>query len=474
MPYIDRTSPQPFYHQLYEQLASSIDNGVYAPGKRLPSIRQCARELDVSNTTVELAYQRLTEQGYIESRRGSGFFICESRDNKQGEPHLLSDTVSADLNRLLKLSKNKDADPVEFDFSYDSIDPTLFPTTIWARICREVFFTPGSEQACLYNNNQGLYELRQHIAQYMGSEHDMVVSPEQVIVMPTTRTLLRSIANAMDPHIRVGMEEPGYNEVARAFSHLTSDVIRIPTWHILPWEEIEARIDGCGVLFLTPSNQFPTNHVMNLDMRKKILAWARDNGAYIIDDEYGSEFQTGPSRLPSFGSLDTSGNVITMGTFSNSFTPAVCLSFAILPPKLMLRWLECEGSSHPQVPWQTQAAMASFIEHGHWRSHIRKVRTAMLKKRSLLLDALKSYFGDNLDIISESGSLYTLVQTHDGRGEDELIRAAARKGVRVYPTSMYWSGPVPEGWRYVLVGYSGIGSANIEPGISQLAEAWGF
>jgi GntR family transcriptional regulator/MocR family aminotransferase len=207
-------------------------------------------------------------------------------------------------------------------------------------------------------------------------------------------------------------------------------------------------------------------------MRKAFVNWASENDAYIIDDEYGWEFQSGIDRTPPLSTFDHTGHVITLSTFSHSFTPAVCLSFAVLPPQLMLKWREGKTGSHPKVPWQTQAAMATFMREEHWHVHIRKVRTSMAKKRAELLRAINKHFGNSIQMLEGVSSSFILAQTIDNRSEAELIELAKRAGVRVYPTRRYWNGSVPDDWHYVQIGFAGIALEHIESGIRALADAW--
>lgn len=476
MPSIDRNSPEPFYLQVYAQIAQGIENGLYHEGEKLPSIRECARELGVSNTTIELAYQKLTSEGYVQSRRGSGYTICKV-ERAHDNPHaLFSENYRQSLDELERNEKARASrNEPRYDFAYDAIDRSLFPLTHWARIAREVFFNKGAEQAFLYNDRQGLPELRAQISEYVNREYDVSCIPEQVLVMPTTRDLIGAIVSLFDPKdTRFAMADPGYNEVANKLSACGVDVVSITVMPYPQWDEVREVIKGVTFLFATTSSQFPTNRSMPLDMRRKLVEWAQTTGAYIIDDEYGWEFQSGVARMPALATLDHSGHTITLGTFSNSFSPSVSLSYAILPPQLMLKWQATERDSHPQVPWQTQAAMATFMADGHWRVHIRKTRTTMARKRALLLKAAKTHLGDEVEIVSGPTSLFVLMQTKDGRGEDELISLAETAGVRVYPTSCYWRNAQPDTWRYILVGFAGIAEDDIEPGIAALARAWGI
>ena len=474
MPSIDKNSSVPFYRQVYEQISRGIETGVYSPGKKLPSIRECARELGVSNTTIELAYQRLCEEGYVQARRGSGYTICALDEVPANGLERFTDSYRHDLQLLVQQSREREQDTAPaYDFAYDSVDSTLFPFAAWGRICREVFFTSESKEACLYNDRQGLKSLRDEMARYLNGEYGLNCIGEQVIVMPTTRDLVSEIAQLFDPATTVvAMGNPGYDEVGRRLRERGCQLKEIPTFPFPTWDVVEQSLEGVNLVFATPACQFPTNRPMPLEMRAQLVEWAAEHDAYLIDDEYSWEFQSGETRMPSLSALDSGGRVITLGTFSNSFTPAVCLSYAVLPPQLMMAWQSRRRGTPPQVPWQTQAAMTSFMRDDFWRTHIRKVRTAIIRKRRQLIASLKEHLGDNIHCIEGSCSLFVLVKTNDGRSEEELIRAAAQAGVRVYPTSQYWQGEPASDWRYVLVGYASLPIGRIDAGVQALARAW--
>ena len=476
MPSIDRSNSVPFYQQVYEQVARGIESGVYPAGKKLPSIRECARELGVSNTTVELAYQRLSEEGYVQARRGSGYTICEVGPTPEQRFDRFTEEYQRELEQLTRdgAEHAKVAKP-DYDFAYDSVDASTFPFTAWARICREVFFTHESQDACLYNDRQGLRSLREQIARYLNSEYGLSCVTDQILVMPTTRDLVTEITLLFDPATTcVAMGNPGYDEVGRRLVERGYELREISTFPYPNWKDVAAAIEGAHIVFATPACQFPTNITMPIEIRTALVEWAKNNNAYLIDDEYSWEFQSGVTRIPSLAALEGEGRTITIGTFSNSFTPAICLSYAVLPPKLMLKWQETRRNAHPQVPWQTQAAMTIFMRDNHWRTHIRKMRTTIIRKRQLISQAIEEHLGENVRVVKGSCSLFVLVETNDGRSERELIEAAECANVRVYPTSQYWRNDPPADWRYVLVGYACIPENDIEPGVKALAQAWGF
>ncbi len=471
MQLVDKCSTEPFYQQIYRKIASDIEGGALAEGTRLPSIRACAKDLDVSVTTIEIAYRELVAEGYVEARQGSGHVVCQVRNPASEKLHRDDDYLQA-LERL-HAHTHEPKRTWRFDFSYDAIDPSVFPLAAWARTSRDVFFRESADRSFFYNDSQGLRQLRTEIAAHVNEELGLDWNPDQVLVMPTTRDLLNEILLLFDAtNTVVGLENPGYDEAYAAFARMGFRTRAIPVYPTPTAQEYLQSVHGLDIVFATPSCQFPTNIVMPAEVRKALVAWANDAGAYIVADEYGWELSSGLWRDEPMAAMDAGGSVIMTGTFSNCFSPAVCLSYALLPPQLMLKWRGRSARLHPRVPWQTQAAMAAFMREGQWNSHVRKMRQAVLKKREILQESLHACMGDAVEVVV--GRQFALVRTKDARGEAELIEAAEREGVRVYPTSRYWVGYPNPAWDYVLVGYAGLSADEIAPGVEALARAWGF
>lgn len=468
---VDKSSTEPFYQQIYRNIASGIESGACVEGTRLPSIRACAKDLDVSVTTIEIAYRELVAEGYVEARQGSGHVVRKVRDAEGTKLKRSAEYLEA----LEQLHAHTHATrpSVEYDFAYDAIDPSIFPLAAWAKTSRDVFFGENADRSFFYDDPQGLRQLRTEIAAHVNEEMGLDWSPSQVLIMPTTRDLLNEILTLFDASsTTIGLENPGYDEAYAAIARLGFRTRPISVFPVPTKEEVLGMVNGLDILFCTPSCQFPTNASMSRELCESLMAWANETEAYIVADEYGWELASGVVRVPPMASYDTQGRVIMVGTFSNCFSPSVCLSYALLPPQLMLRWRGRSARMHPRVPWQTQAAMAAFMREGRWDSHVRKMRQSVLRKREMLVSALRAKMGDAIEIAV--GRQFVLVRTKDARGELELIEAAANEGVRIYSTSRYWMGYPHPNWDYVLVGYAGLQIDDIEPGVEVLARAWGF
>ncbi|MDO4533601.1 MAG: PLP-dependent aminotransferase family protein [Coriobacteriia bacterium] len=473
---IDRNDSTPFYRQIYNQVVESIETGAYRMDDRLPSIRKFALDLGVSRNTVEQAYTLLAQEGYAEARPGSGYFINPVDSLRQTTRDFSSEYL-ADLEKLLVRQKElHNQPPCQFDFAYDRMDAEAFPYSRWARISRDIMLDPCRFDVCRYADRQGLPELREQISTYLIKEQDIVAHPEQIVILPTTRRAFSSILLLFrQDEAVVYVDNPGYPEAYHAARLSGYEVAPHTIYPNFQWSNLKVapeHADKVKLIYTTPANQYPTNALLGLEERQAFVKWAAENNAYIIEDEYCHEFRYGGPHLPSLHALDTEGRVITMGTFSKSLAPSFCLTYVVLPPKLMLKWLSPPGLLHAQAPWQTQYTLAEFMRGDYWYAHLRRLQTAYRRKYDAILEAIDAYLGDRVEYLQQETGLHVLVRTRDGRPEEELIRLARQAGVRVYPTSQDWVSSKPEDWNYVLVGYSAIPLEKIKAGIRTLAHAW--
>lgn len=235
-------------------------------------------------------------------------------------------------------------------------------------------------------------------------------------------------------------------------------------------EDLEA--SGARLVYLTPSSQFPTCRIMPTDIRERVLDWAERTDAYILEDDYCRDFRYRERSLPPLASMDTRGRVIYMGTFSKSLSPALRMNYLVLPEPLLARWRELFANSYSPVPWLNQKVLARFMTDGSWDRHLRRVQAKNRRKYDALTAALRECMGERVEVLECGTGLHLLVRVRDGRGQDELIAAAAAADVAVYPTKKYWADPAHRPGGIVLVGFSSIREEDIRPGIEALARAW--
>lgn len=474
---IDRSDDRPLYQQLYDQVVYAILNRDLPAGSRLMPVRECALDLSISRNTVERAYRMLVADGYASSLRGSGFVVkCQEA---RFDPAVTDTDKDGDREKLVRRYAEEHAPTRNrpYDFSYGNADRSLLPTRLWGRLSRDVLYTTMASKAGCYDDKQGLAELREQVARYLAQESGVRAIPEQIIIAPGTQSALEIILSIFEdekPDCEVLMEDPGFHLARKTFQNRGFAVTPFPTDDYEPFFKHYRTSRKTSLIYLTPSAQFPTNAVIPLKERALALEWAEAHGTYLIEDDYCREFRYYHEPIPSLQSMDEKGRVIYLGTVSKALSPSLRTSFIVLPPRLMMKWLDRCGGHYARVPWQTQATLAAFMKEGHWDRHVRRARALSEKKRDALIEALEEHMGNRVRIGKHEVGLHVLVKVLDGRSEDELIAAAAQQGVCVYPTSQYWMQSKQAEPGLILIGFSQMPLEKVEPGIALLAKAWGF
>lgn len=439
------------YSKIYQAMKTDIQRGYLLPNAKLPSKRKLAEDLGVSVNTVSAAYDQLAAEGYIEIRPQSGCFVCDI-----GELVQLS-------GGSLPQNQQPPAPLFSVDFSPAAIDQTHFPFNVWRRLLRQCF--DELDRDILKSPPAfGLPALRQTIALYLHQSRGIDCNSAHILVGSSTASLLRTIAETFDKDMVLATENPVYNqalEIFRKGGHQTASV------------DIEGdlvtALTQChaDVFYVTPSHQFPLGFSMPVSRRVALLNWAAQGTRYIIEDDYDSEFRYTGKPLPPIRSMDTTGRVIYMGTFSRSVSPALKISYALVPAALLPQLTMSASVSRLE-----QKTLAQFMQEGHFESHINKLRKLYGKKRILLSQLLRQYAG--VSIMGENAGLNLLVAV-EGQTQDRLMELAAVQGIRVYPISQYFANGVPARYRgCVLLGYGSLKLEQIETAAHKLCAAWGL
>lgn len=471
---IDRTSRTPAYRQLYFQISKAIEREKIPAGAMLPKIRELSAKLGIARNTVEAAYKQLALEGYAKGYRGVGYIVekldlsifDKDRENK-GDIALVEASESS--RNVFPLGSKCGC---EYDFAYGNKDLGAIPMEIMRTMADKAFRSNNAKFASLYMDPFGLYDLRKRIARHVYKNRDIRCVPEQIIIQSGTQAAIRKIASMFNEEgSRVAIENPGYNISREAFMEEGYAIDPLSMYKDEDSVIEELWRSNAKLAVVTPSNQFPLGFVMPLSMRLKLIDWARKNDSYIVEDDYCCEFRYESSPSPALRAIDKD-NTIYLGTMSKILTPALRVSYIILPVRLLKRWNKRHPHDLCTVPWLEQEMLQLLLASDVWERYERSTVNTYRKRHDALVRSLKKEMGDRCEVLDEGAGLHVLVLDTYGRDQKTLINLAVQKGVRVYPTEQYWvtdSHPLNNA---VLVGFSKIEEAKIPKGICQLAKAW--
>lgn len=463
---LNNQSKEPLYVQLYQNIKKEIIKGKIAANTRLPSIRVLAGDLRISRNTVELAYQQLIAEGYVESKPRSGLFVIALQLDRlplQQQPR---------KEKILQWHEHKSGQ-VKFDFRYGDVDAAHFPLATWRKLSHQCLL-PELTTLFSYGEPQGEQALCHELSSYLYSSRGVNSSAEQIILGAGVQYLagllcglLRSVTDTA-----IAMEDPGYDGLRTVFHHHGFKV------HPIPLEQDGLNIDKlyespARAVYITPSHQFPFGTVMSLAKRMQLLQWAEEKNGIIIEDDYDSEFRYVGKPIPSLQSLDTNHRTIYLSTFSKCLLPSLRIAYLVLPPSLLKLHQEHNYRVFDQtVSRHHQQTLELFMRKGHWEAHIRRMRKIYHKKQDALIGTIRQLMGTHTTIIGQDAGLHILLRVHNGMNEQQLIHAAEKEGARVYAVSPFWANPFEAEASMVQIGFGGLSIEHIIEGVHALHRAW--
>lgn len=464
---LDRTSDTPLYEQLYAQLRDGVVDGTYPVGARLPSIRALTTELRCSRNTVETSYRMLVAEGFAEAKRGSGYVAADISRGAMRHP------APAEANAESERTGAATGGAIRYDFTYRDHEPGTFPASTWKSLTADVLLDPAAADPDAYSDPAGEADLRDRIARMLSSRRGIQCDPGQIVVQNGTQQSMLSTLALFDPaHDRIAMEDPGYDAVRAVFDELGFTSVPCPTWKDEDTFLRAVRNSGARLAFVTPSSQFPTTRMMSERLREGLVAWAHETDGYLLEDDFCWEFCHDAPQTPAIFAIDRGQRTIYLGTFSKSLSPALRVSYIVLPPRLAQHWRATNESTHPAVAALLQNVLARYLGDPRSARNLRKLQTRSREKHAALVRAIRETMGDAVGVVDHGTGLHVLVCVRDGRSEDDLAAAALERGVRVYKTGKYFAGNDRPLGACLLVGHSAISLEDIEPGIQELARAW--
>lgn len=456
-------SPEPLYLQLYKFIRMEIESGGIPPYTKLPSKRNLAAAIQISQNTVNAAYQQLVAEGYLETRTRSGHYVGKVME--EGSYSRLS-------NRKQSIEDWKDErSGYDHVFDHANVDTSAFPFDTWRKLYRDVL--SGNEILLPLGDPQGDYGLRKEIAEYLYRSRGVQCSPGQIVIGSGTQAQLLLLVQIMGWDRKYAMENPGYSKVRKVMQHNGVKVEPVP----LDREGLDIRVlqeQETEIVYVTPSHQFPTGIVMPISRRYELLQWAaKTKTRYIIEDDYDSEFRYSSKPIPSLQGLDVNGRVIYMGTFSKALMPSLRLSYMVLPTELLNIYRDRFSFYSQTVSRIDQKVMERFISEGFWISHIQKMRKLYCRKKEVLVSSLRKSFGNDVQIQGQDGGLHVLVGVDRNLMERELIERAKKEKVLVHSLSIHYADKTkPALCNTVLLGFANLTENEIQEGVLCLERAW--
>lgn len=453
--------------RIYRQLLDAIVDGRLRPGERLPPTRELAGRLDVARNTVTVAYERLTAEGFLVARVGAGTFVrtepvahARPRTAPAGSvrPRPIWDTVTVPVTGAPK---------PDYDFRLGTPDADLFPLAAWRRLVAGEL-RAAAIRAAGYGSAAGHGALREAIARYIGVSRSVRAGAEDVLVTQGAQQAIDLIGRVLiEPGDCVAVEEPGYPPARLLFHCQGARVVGVPVD-----EEglvVSAIPPDARLVYVTPSHQFPTGTPMSLARRSALLEWAASRDAVIVEDDYDSEFRFTDRPLEPLQSLDRTGRVVYVGTFSKTLLPMLRLGFLITPASLQPALRAAQQLTIWHAEYATQAALARFIDSGELPRHVRRATRVYAARRDLIATALDDDFAEWFDPVPSVAGLHLCARLKPDAPIDvaTLLARAREVGVGVESLADYCLPGRPQAG--LVLGYGAIPTDRVSAGLALLA-----
>jgi len=479
---LDPDNGQPLHRQLYFGLREAILDRRLRPGARLPSSRAFAKDLGVSRNTVLAAFEQLLAEGYIDGRVGAGSFVSEQlpEDALQARAivaersHPPSPPLGIDEDRRRGPSRRGrylagliDAGSKPKAFSPGLPELAEFPFEAWAKLLQRHWRAPP-ESFLIGSDAKGYLGLRRALADYLGAARAVRCDPEQVFVVSGAQQALDLCARVLlDPGDPVWVEEPGYPGLIGALAAAGAEVAPVPVdQEGIAVASGRALAPRARMACVSPSHQFPLGVTMSLARRLALLEWAREADAFVLEDDYDSEYRYTGRPLAALQGLDADGRVIYVGTMSKVMFPGLRLGYMVVPAQLVDAFIAVRRLTDTHPSTLAQPAMAEFIADGSLSAHIRRMRALYARRQAILIDACEK-LGSPLRMASSEAGMHLVAGLPDGVDDRAFSAQARQRGVEVPALSGYYRGtPARNG---LLVGYAGVPDRVIPRALAELA-----
>ncbi len=472
---LDRAAETPLIRQVYVAIREAIVSGALRAGAQVPSTRTLARELGVSRTTVVVAYDHLIAEGYIEPVSGAGSFVTSALRDGAGPPSpdiggQESDVRTSRAARAYLSSRRMTLEGGQGAVAFRIGEPDVraFPAALWGRLLNRALKTAAPD-ALRYGNAGGSPRLREEIAQYLAATRGVKASAEQVIIVRGAQQGLDLAARLLlDPGDTAWVEDPGYVIGRQVLRGVGAQVAAVPTdSEGLIVTEGKSAAPNARVAYVAPSHQFPLGSTMSLRRRVELLSWAAGTGAWIIEDDYDSEFRYAGQPLTALQGLDQAGRVLYIGTFSKTVFPALRLGYIVVPAQLVEVFEAARSTIDHAATTVEQLALAEFLASGQFARHVRQMRALYRGRHDALVEAAANELVDLLRIEHARTGMHVVGWLPLSVNDQDVAAAALDAGIEVSALSTHClNRQLPPG---LVLGFAGVSEQAIRAAVPKLA-----
>lgn len=464
---IDRQSREPVQRQIYSAIRDLIVRGVLSSGLKLPASRELAKDISVSRNTVVRVYEQLNSEGYVETRQGSKTFVANLPASGRLESAAV---VTPQAGKLSYFARAFDDDErVPFTPQASALRPStpdvaVFPFKTWNRLLGRHFLHQNVDLHN-YNYSLGYPPLQEAIAKYLQAFRGVRCEPEQVLVTNGAQAGLDLLARVLlEKGDVVLMEEPGYVNARLVFS-AAGAVIR--PFHVdnAGWDLDQLAADKARAIYVTPSSQHPLGVTMRIEQRLRLLEIAHREDAWIIEDDYDSEYRVTGRSIPAMQGSDHLSRIIYIGTFAKTLFPAIRIGFIVLPNSIADVVKRAALYSGNQVSLPLQATLADFLMHGHFARHLRRTRRLYAQRRVLFLKLCEDILGQWLEPFDADVGIQIAFRFRQSLNDVAIAQKANLIALNVVPLSRYYHFSVVSG---LFLGYAALDETKMTLYLRQL------
>jgi GntR family transcriptional regulator / MocR family aminotransferase len=454
LPVLDSSSEKPLFEQIYLFYKNEIHSKNSKAGTRMPSLRQLAVNLGVSNNTIIRAYEQLLHEGYLVNRPRQGLYIEKL------------DKINVNESQQQKKSNENKSPKVKYNLSHTQIDRLNFPLKAWRKMSQQALDNFHNE---IYNYEEAA-GLKEEIAKYLYASRGVRSTADQIIICSGTNMVATFLSMLFrESHKQLIFEDPGYKEVRSVFEKNGFSILPVPvTKKGIDLNKLPNT--KSNLIYVIPSHQYPTGVVMPVQQRIKLTRWAEKTDSYIIEDDYDSEFRYRGKPIPSLQAIDQSNRVIYAGTFSKVLMPTLRVAYLVLPKNL--KW-KSESMNYMawSVSYSVQKTLALFMQQGYCDRHIRRMRKVYKTKYYETEKLFKKVMGDRIRFDVSHAGIYFILEINSNLSVTTLVEKAAQAGIRILSTEGCYLSTKKKPKSFFF-GFGDLSEGEIENVIRLLKKAW--